>query len=120
MRIAMTIWEGRISPVFDVSREALVLEIDHGTEISRRSESLATPDPSAKVGRLKDLGVETLVCGAISEPLRRELDDHGVRVIGFVAGAIEPVVQALLLDTLPHPALSMPGCGARNERPSRT
>ena len=66
-----------------------------------------------------ELGIETLVCGAISEPLRHELTMRGVKVIGFVAGEIETVVEHFLAGTLPTPALSMPGCCGRRNRVRR-
>jgi predicted Fe-Mo cluster-binding NifX family protein len=63
-----------------------------------------------------ELGVETLICGAISEPVHRELTVRGVKVLRFVAGEIDEVVQAFIAGTLPAPALSMPGCCARQNR----
>jgi predicted Fe-Mo cluster-binding NifX family protein len=110
MKVALTVWDGRISPVFDVCREALIVTIENGTVVSRSHAVVDAPSAVLKVGQLADLGVETLVCGAISEPLGRELTEHGVRVIGFVAGEVETVVAAFVARRLPSPELSMPGC----------
>jgi predicted Fe-Mo cluster-binding NifX family protein len=115
MKAALAVWDGRMSPVFDVSREALILTIEDGAVIARRTEDLVTPTAALKLDRLAALGVETLICGAISEPLRHALTTKGVTVIGFVAGDIDDVVEAFLAGTLPTPALSMPGCcGTQN------
>jgi predicted Fe-Mo cluster-binding NifX family protein len=115
MKAALTVWDGRISPVFDVSREALVLTIQDGAEVERRVEDIGAPDAARKVQRLLELGVQDLVCGAISEPLQHELKARGLRVICFVAGEVTEVVRALLAGELPTPALLMPGCrGPRN------
>ena len=116
MKAALTVWDGRVSPVFDVSREAVILTIENGTVAARRSENIEAPTAALKIDRLMELGVETLICGAISEPLHRELTARGVRVLGFVAGEIDEVVQAFLAGTLPAPALSMPGCCGRQNR----
>ncbi len=116
MKVALTVWEGRISPVFDVCREALVLEIGNGNIVSTAKETLDTANPLQKIARLADLGVETLICGAVSEPLHTELTSRGLNVIGFVAGEVDEVVQALVSGRLPAPPLSMPGCGARQRR----
>jgi predicted Fe-Mo cluster-binding NifX family protein len=116
MRAAFTVWDGRMAPVFDVSREALVLTIEDGTVVSRSVENIEAPMPSLKIDRLTEIGVETLVCGAISEPLQHELSVKGVKVIGFVAGEIDEVVQSFLAGTLPNRALSMPGCCGRQHR----
>jgi predicted Fe-Mo cluster-binding NifX family protein len=116
MKAALTVWDGRMAPVFDVSREALVLTIEDGAITSRSIENIETPMASLKLERLTELGIHTLVCGAITEPLQHELSVRGVKVIGFVAGEIDEVVTSLLDGTLPTRALSMPGCCGRQNR----
>ena len=116
MKVALTVWEGRISPVFDVCREALVLEIEGGKVVSTSRETFDNPSPLLKVDRLAAIGIETLVCGAITRPLHRELTTRGVKVLGFVAGEIDEVVRALVSGSLPDPVLSMPGCCGRQNR----
>jgi predicted Fe-Mo cluster-binding NifX family protein len=116
MKAALTVWDGRVSPVFDVSREAVILTIEHGTVAARCSKNIETPTATVKIERLMELGVETLICGAISEPLHRELTSRGVKVFRFVAGEIEEVVQAFIAGGLPGPSLAMPGCCGRQNR----
>jgi predicted Fe-Mo cluster-binding NifX family protein len=116
MKTALTVWQGRVSPVFDVSREVLVLTIEDGAVGARSSESIDTPTAAKKIDRLVDMGVETLICGAISEPLQHELTMRRVKVIGFVAGEIDEVVASFLAGTLPTPSLAMPGCCRRQNR----
>ena len=116
MKIALTIWNGRISPVFDVSREALILTIENATVATRCRECIEEPTAARKVCRLMELGVETLICGAISERLHQELITRGVQVVGFVAGDIEEVVQAFVAGKLPGPSLAMPGCCGKQNR----
>jgi predicted Fe-Mo cluster-binding NifX family protein len=116
MKAALTVWDGRISPVFDVSREALIVTIADGLEVARRTESIDAPTGPLRIDRLRALGVRTVICGAISEPLHRELCARGVHVIAFVAGGVEEVIRAFLAGALPAPALSMPGCCRRQNR----
>lgn len=119
MKVAVTIWDGRVSPVFDVSREALVLTVEEGAETGRCTSSLDSPIAALKVETLLGLGVDTLICGAISEALRHELTFRGVRVIGFVAGNLDEVIQAFLAGQLPARALAMPGCLVKRHRVRR-
>ncbi len=108
MKAALTVWDGRMSPVFDVSREALVLTIEDGAVVTRREERIETPTAALKLDRLAELGVETLICGAISEPLHSELTRRGVKVIGFVAGEIDEVLKTFLAGTLPIAVAGVP------------
>jgi predicted Fe-Mo cluster-binding NifX family protein len=116
MKVALTIWDGRISPVCDVSREALVVTIEKGVVVTRSLESIAAATTTMKLERLQDLAIKTLICGAISAPLHHELTGGGVKVIGFVAGEIDEVIESFLAGRLPTPALSMPGCWGRQRR----
>lgn len=116
MKAAFTVWDGRIAPVFDVSREALVLTVEDGTAVARTTENIEAPTPSLKIDRLTELGIQTLVCGAITEPLHHELSIRGVKIIGFVAGDLDEVVESLLAGRLPNRVLSMPGCCGRKRR----
>lgn len=116
MKVALTIWEGRISPVFDVSREVVVLTVERGAVTAREVERLEALGAAEKAARLAALGVEVLICGAISGAPYQELVARGLRVFGFVAGDVDEVVAAFLAGRLPSPALSMPGCGSRRHR----
>lgn len=111
MKTALTIWHGRVSPVFDVSREAIVVTMENGVVRERCTANIEAPTATLKVERLIGLGVGTLICGAISEPLHYELTSRGLKVFAFVAGPIEDVFRAYVAGDLPSPALSMPGCG---------
>ena len=116
MKLALATWNGRISPVFDVSKRVLVMEVAAGKMISRQEHDFATDEPSAKVARLTEFGIDTLVCGAVSRPLADLIVSRGIRLIPFVAGETDEVAQACLAGTLPNPALAMPGCCGRRGR----
>jgi len=116
MRVALATWNGRISPVFDVARQVLVVDVEGGREVSRREEVLPGTDPQAQAAKLTALGAEVLICGAISRPMASVLSAAGVRVLPFVAGPVEEVLAAWLSGGLPAPAWSMPGCCGRMRR----
>jgi predicted Fe-Mo cluster-binding NifX family protein len=93
----------------------IAIPATNGVLSSHFTESIAVPTDALKIKKLKDLGVEILICGAISEPLYRELSAQGVRVLGFVAGNLNDVLQAFIAGKLPSPAFSMPGyCSKQN------
>jgi len=119
MKVAVTTWEGRISPVFDACREVRILSIAAGSIASEALVAFDEGKSEAKVERLTSLGVEVVVCGAISEPLQSSLLDRGIDVIGFVAGNADEVVKAYLSGTLPNHGLAMPGCCAQRRRHRR-
>jgi predicted Fe-Mo cluster-binding NifX family protein len=116
MRVAVAVWEGRISPLFDVSRQVMLLDVENGKIINRAEARFDRNDPVAKADRLAEWKVGILICGAISGPMARLVERFGIRPIPFVSGDVEEVVRAYLSSGLPNPALTMPGCTGRRHR----
>ena len=114
MKVVLAIWNGRVSPVFDVARQVLMLDVEDGQVIARHEATLPGTEPRAQVDRLVALGTEVLICGAISQPMSALVAGSGVCVVPFTAGPVEEVLAAWLAGSLPNPALSMPGCCGRS------
>ncbi len=116
MRIAIPIWQGRVSPVFDVAGQVLLVEADKALEQSRREATLADEEPERRAERLGELGVTTLVCGAISHPLLVLLEARGIEVVSRVCGEVDEVLAAFLGGELRSDHFAMPGCCGRAQR----
>jgi predicted Fe-Mo cluster-binding NifX family protein len=116
MRVAVPSWQGRVSPVFDVAGQILLVDLDREGDDSRRTESLGSTVPHERARRLTDLGVGVLVCGAISWPLQNLLIACGIRVIPLICGEVEEVVQAFRNGTLESETFAMPGCCRKRRR----
>jgi predicted Fe-Mo cluster-binding NifX family protein len=122
MKVALTVWNGRISPVFDVSRKILVLDIRNGVVTDRREEPIEGIDPAQKAGKLAEWQVRELICGAVSRPLAGLFAAYGIRTIPFIAGDAEEVIEAYLARKLPNRSMAMPGCcgGGRRRYPGKS
>lgn len=117
MKIALAVWQERISPVFDVSRSLLLVQLSQDAREERREMvGLEAVTPSQRVVRLTALGIETLICGAVSAPLAEMILASGIRLIPFVAGASNEVLAAFLHGKLPSPTYAQPGCNGRRQR----
>jgi len=109
--MALAVWNGRISPVFDVATRLQLLDVERGDLRATREVPLVTTDPVSRAGELARLGVNRLVCGAISMPFGAALAMRGIDVISFVTGSAEETARACLAGRLPSAAFAMPGCG---------
>lgn len=116
IRVAIAVWNDRISPVFDVSRDILVLDIENGAVTRRCLEKFPYNNAEHVLSSLTELKVQHLICGAISRPLAEMLSANGIRMISFTSGKIEEVIEAFLAGRLPDPALTMPGCCSRRKK----
>jgi len=116
MRIAIPTWRGRVSPVFDVAKNLLLVDAQNGREIRREEATVGPSDLVARAKRVAELGTELLICGAISWPLEAMLSSAGVRVIPHTCGPVEDVLRVFLSGQLTERALLMPGCCGRRRR----
>jgi predicted Fe-Mo cluster-binding NifX family protein len=112
-KTAFAYWDNRIAPVFDIARQIHVVEAESGRIVAETEELLRDDLPVQKVIRLAELGVGTLVCGAISRPLHEMVTAYGIEVVPFVAGDLSEVIQAWLNDNLENDTFAMPGCCGR-------
>jgi len=109
LKAAFATWNNRIAPVFDAADHMHIVEIEAGGIVKEHLERLRSDAPVKKVLRLVEMGVDTLVCGAVSKPVYGILVAQGINVVGFVAGDLQQVVHAWLDGTISDPCFAMPG-----------
>ena len=109
MRVALTVWDGRISSVFDVATRLRLLDVEGGVLRADGEASLAASEPAGRASELVRLAVDRVVCGAISVPFVTALTMRGIDVIPFVSGNTEDAVKACIDGRLPSPDFAMPG-----------
>jgi predicted Fe-Mo cluster-binding NifX family protein len=116
MKTAFAHWDNRIAPVFDTARHIHIVETESGQIVSRKQTTLSEDLPVQKTLRLVELGISTLVCGAISKPMHGLVAAYGIQVVPFVAGDLSEVIRAWLSGNLERDAFAMPGCSGRGRR----
>ena len=116
MKVAISTWDDRISPVFDVARRLLVVDIEGDAEIGRGDVIVGEIAAATRAKQLADLGVNVLICGAISRPLEQMLVSAGVTVMPHTCGPVEDVLRAFMSGQLTEHAFLMPGCCGRRGR----
>ena len=117
MKVAVPNWRGRVSPVLDVAEQVLLIDLDNrGNAGGRRTERLESAAPHDRARRLTELGVDVVVCGAISSPLETLLVAGGIRVFPLICGDVDEVVQAFRDGTLDDERFAMPGSTRKTRR----
>ena len=109
MKIGIPIWEDRISPVLDTASRFLVIETDGKQEFSRYETYLEEQGVSHRCFRIQRLGVDILICGAVSRPFLDKLMASGIRIIPGVSGHPEDVLLAYLQGNIYDAKFMMPG-----------
>jgi predicted Fe-Mo cluster-binding NifX family protein len=116
MKMALTVWGNRISPVFDAAHMLLVVEIDNTEIISRRYEPFYPELPTRLAVRLAEMNVVVLICGAISEIPANIIETNGIKLIPFITGDAHEVIDAYVKDVPFMPTFLMPGCSHKRHR----
>lgn len=116
MKLALSVWNERIAPLFDVSGRFLL--IDEAAAEACQGEPIPFSGTTAeeKAECLSGHGVRTLICGAVSSEYQNALLDRGIETIAFIAGPIDRVLEAWAQGSLEKEAFSMPGCGCPRRR----
>lgn len=119
MKAAFSIEGDRIAPVFDAARNLLVLEEKDCEIVSMEEKKLDGELQIENAIRLSKMGVETLLCGAISSSFKRILSAYGIKVLPFLTGKTDEIVRGWLSGNIPDAHFSMPGCSTAENKKQR-
>ena len=109
MKIAIPIWNDSVSNVLDFANTLILIDIEDGIETGRTSVSLRNDSPIERAGKIKELGIDMLICGAISRALANLLTGSGIQVLPYVTGRFDDVLQTYLNGELVKSQFTMPG-----------
>ena len=109
MKIGIPIWEDKISPVLDTASRLLVVETEGQKESSRFETYLDVHDTAHRCFRIQGLGVDILICGAVSRRLLEKLMALGMQIIPGISGHPEEVLKAYLHGNIGDARFLMPG-----------
>lgn len=110
MKVAMPQWQGRISPVFDAASRLLLIDMENNIQTGRMVLKMPPEDALSRAQRLEWLGVDTLICGAISSAMATAIVSAGIEIFACACGPVDGVFKAFLENRLANPNFLLPGC----------
>jgi predicted Fe-Mo cluster-binding NifX family protein len=109
MKVAIAVWEDCVSSVLDFAQRLVVAELRDDVETSRTEIALPERNAFAKLARLRDLGIDVLICGAVSQPLASASTACGIQLLPYVTGKVDDVLKAYQAEQLDLPQYRLPG-----------
>lgn len=106
---AIPYWKERVAPVFDTARQFVIIKSEHG-KITEEERITLEESNSIKVSQLKNKAVDSLICGAVSQPVEIMVLSYGIKVIAFISGNLHDVIQAWIDGDINKTIYIMPGC----------
>ena len=119
MRLGIAIWNGRVSPVLDASTRLLILNEGPDPGAPPTEVDLGHSGPLQRARAIAGLGIDTLICGAVSNGLAHLLQGAGITLIPWVAGGVPEVLEAHRRGELGDGRFLMPGCRRWRRRRGR-
>jgi predicted Fe-Mo cluster-binding NifX family protein len=111
-RVAITAWNKIVSPVFDSSRCIILFDTDNrSTEI--RMGDISIPD---KYNMLKDRGIDTLICGAISKDSYTLFKTCCNQILPWIGGSVNEIISDYRNNIDISGKYYLPGCQHRQCR----
>ena len=111
--VALPVWMGRISPLFDTARRLLLVKGKDGREAGRYEMIIDESCLLRRVRKLAESGADALICGGISRSCGYMVSAAGIEIISFVTGPVDDVLDAYFSGKLSDPRFLMPGCRRR-------
>ena len=119
MKVAIPIWNGRVSPVMDTALRLVVADAVDDRELSKTLIDIPQSDLPQRAEFISELGIDILVCGAVSRQFQRLLVASGVNVCPWMGGDVDEIIHACCHGNLQRDCFSLPGCGRRRGRRGR-
>jgi predicted Fe-Mo cluster-binding NifX family protein len=109
MKIAIPTFATRVSPRFDCARSLMVVTLADGAPAERQEFVSADWGPHERISKLRELGVEAVICGGIDRWSVDSLRSTGITVYGWVTGEVDDALTALLKGDLDAEAVTERG-----------
>ncbi len=110
MKVALTIWGNRISPVFDSARKLLIVEVENN-KVANKQYELFNSEIDSDLTQFSNLGINVLICGAISRRFSNIIETSKIKLIPFITGHADVVLKSYVKNNKIGADFFMPGCG---------
>lgn len=120
MKVAIPMFNSRVSPRFDFAEKILIATIENGSVSERQEYALTKLHPIRRSSLLSELGVKVLICGGISSFCNRLIANNRIRVIPMIQGEVEDVLNHFIGGSLISSRVNdITGKRSRNKRATR-
>lgn len=115
--LAIPVLRSRVAPVLNWCSTIHIFPEDAGEDSQSREIVMLSLMAQERLKILKQEGVQTIICGALSQDLLSFGEGLGLRIIHGIAGEVGDVLQAYRSQNLDLPCYWLPGCrGPRHYR----
>jgi predicted Fe-Mo cluster-binding NifX family protein len=100
LKVAMPRFGEDIAPCFEYSATVAIFTIAGQRVEEQMDFALQSREALDRVRLLRDQQVDVLICGGVQEAVERLLEARGIRVISWVGGRVEDLLQQFIAGRL--------------------
>ena len=109
MKIAVSEYKNHVATAFDFANNVVVFTCENGKTVKKEHLMLDDHFIPSRSMKLKNLGIDKLICGAISNPSAFMLQYQGIEVISGITGNVDVVIGEFLRGNINSPQYLLPG-----------
>ena len=109
MKIAISEYENHVATAFDFANNVIVCTCEDGKTVKKEHLILDDQFIPSRSMKLKNVGIDILICGAISNPSAFMLQHQGIEVISGITGNVDVVIREFLRGNINSPQYWLPG-----------
>lgn len=109
--LAIPVLRSRVAPVLNWCSCIRIFPDDPAYQGSGQEVKVSHLEANQRLELLREKGVKTLICGALSPDLQHYAKKLGIKIMCGVAGEIDEVRQSYWKNQLDQPQFWLPGCG---------
>ena len=100
MKLAIPRMGETVAPCFGYCTTMVIFTIEDGAVTDQIDFPLRSRDPFDRVRLLRDQDVDTLICGGMQDVIEDSLQGSGIRVISWVSGCVDDLLELFLRGQL--------------------
>jgi len=100
MRVAIPHHAGEVAPCFEYSANITICTIRGNRVVDRMDFTLRSKEALDRIRLMRDQGVSVVICGGLQDAFEGLLCASGIKVISWVAGGVDELLELFLRDEL--------------------
>ena len=114
--VALPVHQERISPLMDVAKRFAIYELEDGEIRQKLLIDIHADAEPYRVEKLKEIGVNCIICGAASGFVCNLIAERGIRLIPWAQGPVDEVIARYLNNEIIPCCAQFRGFGRRRRR----
>jgi predicted Fe-Mo cluster-binding NifX family protein len=108
-RIAIPIFQKRVSPVLDACNRLLIIDLEDGGVVNLQEIPIENLSFKERLDMFVQFKIKKIICGGVSELMLTMLKSKQIELIGGIMGKVDEIIAAYCCGSLDDPCFCMPG-----------